>query len=538
MSSNTSDQQNALLSAIINSTQDVILSINLNGIITSWNKGAEIVFGYSISEAIGNHISMIIPAEKLEEEEKVLADLVSGKKISIYDTTRKTKSGKIIYISLSVSPILDETGIIGVVKIVRDTTRQKEAEAEIKKYSEQLELINNISKNIGVDLDEQHILQKVTDTTTKIAGAAFGAFFYNKIDAKGEALMLYTLAGAPREAFDKFGMPRNTEVFRTTFDGLGTLRSDDITKDPRYGKNRPNHGMPKGHLPVASYLAVPVISQAGIVIGGLFYGHPEPAKFKAEHENIIEAIAVQAAIALDNAKMYEEIKLLNNKKDEFIGYASHELKTPLTTLSGYLQMAENNPDVIMATMPKIKKQISKLNAIISDLLDISKIEANKLNLNFIKINLWAFIKEVVESLNQFSTTHTIQYSLPAEDEVIVIDVQKMGQVVTNLLTNAIKYSPQSDKVKLTAIRLGDQVHISIQDWGIGISVEEKGNIFNRFYRIPSSKDKVDGLGVGLYIAQEIMEAHHGKIWVDSELDKGSVFHISFPIGDYRLIKSL
>jgi GAF domain-containing protein len=120
-------------------------------------------------------------------------------------------------------------------------------------------------------LDLQTIVQTVTDETTQITNAEFGAFFYNVLNESGESYMLYTLSGAPREAFSKFPMPRATAVFAPTFHGTGVVRSPDITKDPRYGENAPYYGKPAGHLPVVSYLAVPVLSRAGEVLGGLFF---------------------------------------------------------------------------------------------------------------------------------------------------------------------------------------------------------------------------------------------------------------------------
>jgi PAS domain S-box-containing protein len=145
----------------------------------------------------------------------------------------------------------------------------------------------------------------VTDAATEVSGAAFGAFFYNVLDEHGEAYTLYSLSGVPREAFGGFPMPRNTEVFGPTFRGEGILRSDDITQDPRYGRNAPRRGMPKGHLPVRSYLAVPVTSRSGEVLGGLFFGHPDAGVFTERSERLVAGIAAQAAIAIDNARLYQ-----------------------------------------------------------------------------------------------------------------------------------------------------------------------------------------------------------------------------------------
>ncbi|MES2035346.1 MAG: HWE histidine kinase domain-containing protein, partial [Pseudomonadota bacterium] len=127
----------------------------------------------------------------------------------------------------------------------------------------------------------------------------FAAFFYNVRNGSGESYMLYALAGAPRSAFDQYPMPRNTAVFAPTFAGEGVVRSDDITSDPRYGRNLPHHGMPEGHLPVRSYLAAPVVSRSGEVMGGLFFGHADPGRFSPTHEKVVSGIASQGAAAID-----------------------------------------------------------------------------------------------------------------------------------------------------------------------------------------------------------------------------------------------
>ncbi|HEY4876486.1 MAG TPA: GAF domain-containing sensor histidine kinase, partial [Puia sp.] len=399
-----------------------------------------------------------------------------------------------------------------------------------------LEIINSTGRTIAAELDVQKILQKVTDVTTKLSGAAFGAFFYNKKDSNGEAYLLFTLCGAPREAFEKLGMPRNTDVFGVTFSGEGILRSDDITKDARYGKNSPHSGMPTGHLPVISYLAVPVISQTGNVIGGLFFGHPKSAMFKKEHEVLVGAIAAQAGIALDNAMLYEEIRLLNEKKDDFIGFASHELKTPLTTINGYLQLVEQMPSLSEEVFPKIKKQVARLSTMIADLLDISKIHTDHFEINFLKTSLSSLVKDSIEVVKQLDANkHTIKYDLPIEDITLNIDKQKMEQVLINLLTNAIKYSDDGTHVQLTAIIFGDQIRISITDEGVGIPSKHLSKIFSRFYRISTSGKKMPGgSGLGLFISKEIIEGHHGKIWAESVEEKGSTFNIVFPINSQKI----
>ncbi|HEY0434556.1 MAG TPA: PAS domain S-box protein, partial [Chitinophagaceae bacterium] len=396
-------EKTAMLAAIIDSSEDAIVSKNLDGIITSWNKSAERMFEYTEQEAIGRHISIIIPKDRLSEEDMIISSLKQGKRIEHFQTIRVTKSGKMLEISLSISPIRNQFGTIcGASKIARDITRQMQSERLIREYIHRLEVINITGKTLVAVLDVNDILQKAADATTNLCGAAVGAFFYKKVDAKGESHILYTLSGVPREVFEKMEMPRNADVLDITFGGKGILRSGDIRKDPRFGKNSPYYGMPPGHVPVVSYLAVPVVSQSGVVIGGLFFGHPEPDMFDQEHEVLVSAIASQAAIALDNAKLYQEVQSLSAKKDEFIGFTSHELKTPLTTISGYLQLAGANPELSGEVIPKISKQVSRLSTIISDLLDISKIQAGKFELNVASTNLHTIVRESLETARHLS----------------------------------------------------------------------------------------------------------------------------------------
>lgn len=177
--------------------------------------------------------------------------------------------------------------------------------AELREEAHTLEVLNRTGVAIGAELDLERLVQTVTDAGVELSGAQFGAFFYNVTRPDGEAYTLYTLSGAPREAFSKFPMPRNTEIFEPTFRGKGPVRSPDILADPRYGKMEPYRGMPPGHLPVRSYLAVPVLSRGGDVLGGLFFGHAQPGIFSERAERILMGLAAQAAVAIDNSRLYQ-----------------------------------------------------------------------------------------------------------------------------------------------------------------------------------------------------------------------------------------
>lgn len=524
-------EKQARLAAIVNSTDDIIISKTLDGLITSWNPAAERAFGYTEAEAIGCHISIIIPKDRLKEEDYIISQIRKGEKIDHFETVRQGKRGNQLQLSLTVSPVVDENGqVIGASKIARDISAQLQAQEAAKKYTERLEIMNMVMSSVSEELDLNKILQKVTDATTELTGAKFGAFFYNKNDEQGQSYMLFTLSGAPREAFEKFGMPRNTAVFHATFSGQGVVRVDDIRKDPRYGKNDPHYGMPKGHLQVVSYLAVPVVSRNGSVIGGLFFGHPEPGRFTEEHESLVTSIAAQAAISLDNAKLFEEVKALNDKKDEFIGLASHELKTPLATINGYLQILGRliNEEKSKNFLSKASHQVSRLTALVNELLDVSKIEAGKLQLSLTEFDLCQIIRDSIELIQHSAPSYTITFNAHENECKAYGDPRRIEQVIINLLSNAVKYAPNADKVEVNLKKEKERLIVSVTDHGAGIPSDKLKNIFTRFYRIDEANPNISGLGIGLYLSHEIVTRHNGQIWAESELGKGSTFFFSIP----------
>jgi PAS domain S-box-containing protein len=177
--------------------------------------------------------------------------------------------------------------------------------AEVRDEAGTLEILNRTGIALAAELDLERLAQTVTDAGVKITEAHFGAFFYNLVNDTGESYTLCTLSGISREAFADFPMPRNTAVLDPMFRGEGPVRSNDILADPRYGRSAPDNGMTKGHLPVRSYLAVPVVSRSGEVLGGLFFGHSEPGVFSERSERLMIGIAAQAAVAIDNARLYQ-----------------------------------------------------------------------------------------------------------------------------------------------------------------------------------------------------------------------------------------
>ena len=188
---------------------------------------------------------------------------------------------------------------------MRDKRQFSAAEASLRAENRAAGRLYRVSTALMAERELHDVVQRVTEESTALAGAQFGAFFYNVLNAHGESYMLYAIAGVPRSAFERFPMPRNTKVFDPTFQGAGVVRSSDITADARYGRNPPHEGMPEGHLPVRSYLAVPVKARNGEVLGGLFFGHGEAGIFDEDAERLVVAVSALAALAIENARLHD-----------------------------------------------------------------------------------------------------------------------------------------------------------------------------------------------------------------------------------------
>ena len=404
-----------------------------------------------------------------------------------------------------------------------------------KQRNRELALLNRVGRRISSQLDLDKLVQGITDAGRELSGAAFGAFFYTKEISGGEKLVLYTLSGAEREAFANFPMPRATGVFAPTFHGEAPVRSDDITKDPRYGKNAPYAGLPDGHLPVKSYLAVPVRSASDQVLGGLFFGHPLPGRFSAREEQLIVGLAAQAAVAMDNAQLYKDAQEAVQARDEFLRIASHELKTPLTPLKLHMQGLSRDlkagRDLDPARLQKIAdtadQQIGRLNRLVEDLLDVSRISAGLLRLSPEAGDLRDVISDVMDRNRAQIAAAGMPLKVDAPDPIPAnFDHLRLEQVLANLITNAVKYAPGA-ALEVSLRRENGGAELAVADRGPGISADDAERVFQRFERVGGAK--ISGLGLGLFITRQIVEAHGGSISVEENPGGGARFVVRLPL---------
>lgn len=431
------------------------------------------------------------------------------------------------------------------------------AEARLREQTEVVETINRIGQLLSAELDQQKLVQAVTDAATELTGAQFGSFFYNVIQEQGGSYMLYTVSGAPREAFEQFPMPRATELFGPTFRGEATIRLADVKKDSRYGKSAPYHGMPPGHLPVTSYLAVPVISRSGEVIGGLFFGHRDAGVFTERHERIVEGLAAQAATAMDNARLYQKAQraiqereellvrerearhaaeVASRAKDEFLGTLSHELRTPLNAIFGWMRMLSTgglDEETFSRAIETIERNAKLQARLIDDMLDVSRIISGKLRLDAQPVDLTTVINAAVDTSRPAADAKEIRLQVVMDfgAGVVLGDPVRLQQVVWNLLSNAIKFTPKGGRVQVQLERIHSQLEITVSDTGPGIDEEFLPHVFERFRQADSSiTRRHGGLGLGLSIVRHLVELHGGTVEASNRADRqGAVFVVKLPV---------
>lgn len=473
------EEEKQLFTSIVKSSRDAIISKNLDGIIQTWNKSAEKMFGFTQEEAIGKHITVTVPTELRSEETEIISKIKRGIPIRHYQTVRWNKQHKRFPVSISISPVTDMHGkIIGAANITRDITEEKNTETKIRESEERLRIALDAGK-IGVW--DWNIADNKLTWTDKV----------------------YSIHGV------------NKNKFKVSFQNFKKLIHPD-------DKKRVFETIEKTLKGTAKFIIeFRIITPAGKIR----WVSTQANVFCDENNKPIRLLGATSEIT--------QQKQIEQEKNDFLSMASHELRTPITSMKMFVDLLYNTLKKEKNEKPlylahRVREQTNRLKELINNLLDVSRIETGKLQLNKDIFNISSLVHETVDGI-QASTKNKIEVKKLKNFRVFG-DKYRIYQVLINLITNASKYSDSDTKIIISVSRRNNHAVVSVQDFGIGIAQDKHKKIFDRLYQVDDTPVKTfPGLGLGLFISKQIIEKHDGKIWVSSKKGKGSTFIFTLPL---------
>ena len=478
------------LAKVVESSDDAIVSKDLNSIILSWNKAAERLFGYSAEEAIGQSIRMIIPEDRQHEEDFVLTKIRAGEGIRHYDTVRRHRNGTLVPISLTVSPIYDDTGqVIGASKIARDISDRVAGIVAARRLAAVVE-----------SSDDAIITKDLNSVITSWNPAAERMFGYTEEEAVGRSVRML--------------IPEDLQS-----------EEDDVLRKIREGRRVEHYEtlrQRKDGRKIAISLTVSPIHDAGGAIVGA--------------SKIARDITEGAKLRAENVRLYREAQDANRLKDEFLAVLSHELRTPLNAILGYSRLLRGNllpEDQVGRGLETLERNARWLTQIVDDVLDVSRIVSGKIRLDVQPVDLASVINNAVATVQPAADAKQvrIQTLIDPRTGPVSGDPDRLQQVAWNLLSNAVKFTPKGGRVQVRLERVNSHLEIIVSDTGVGIKDEFLPLVFERFRQAEAGPTRRSGgLGLGLAIVRHIVEMHGGSVQAASAGENhGATFTVRLPL---------
>lgn len=502
----------AYLAAIVDSSEDAILSKDLNGIITSCNAAAERIFGYTPDELIGQPVLILIPPERAQEEALILARIRAGERVEHFETVRVRKDGRRIDISLTVSAVRDGTGtIIGASKVARDITEAKRAMAALRAQEAWFRVTLDSIADAVIASDPHGVVTYINTAASRLTG-------WSMAEASGQPLeVVFPLLD------ERTRMPVKNSANLVLMSGGPATTGGHTLLVARDGRE----------LPIADSAAAirdPEGSILGVVLAFRDVG-PQRAEAAARQQAEAERERLLGAERSARA----EAERASRIKDEFVAMVSHELRTPLNAILGWTQLMARAPGdlaLLERGLDVVARNTRVQAQLVSDLLDISRIVEGKLTLDIHSLDVGAVVADAIDTVAREAAERglVVRRRLAKAPVFVAGDPARVQQIVWNLLSNAIKFTSAHGEIVVTLKSAAGHVEIAVADSGAGIRPEVLPHIFDRFHQADRSiTRRFGGLGLGLAIVKHLVELHGGQVRVDSPGEGlGSTFTVTLP----------